>query len=479
MIKKNFLSAKKIFLIIIFFFWIIFNYQNIYAESNEKLEKELEKIETEIKNLKSSKNFCKKTKSETEEEKKTKEEKNSFENLPEKTIKDFNDIVLNPENHWVYEEWIKLRNKFLEDIWVWWFQQIVDSFTIQFSWNYCFQKDLQKIDKLLYSSIDFWAKLAEKCNTWSILKIKKIIWENDKETWKLLWWKWSIKFLKEEFEKIWWEYHDPELYWYTDQEIENIKKVYKKNKVKFKSSDFYAKSCKEDSFTDAIKKIEEFKKKVWDLIKWDWDFFDNFSFNISEKELKKIEEWQKKIAEKYVTSNLNDTLWWFWIKAIIDEKWKWENIFETIVKTSKNITNWLKSANNEKDENNKVKIEWNIKNLLNKSQEKISNSEYADTATSFFEKNSLLNSLEEDWTNQIVFNIKLLENDIVKANWHKKELKDFGEKSPENKDLKTFKNFILKFWKFLDKHNTKAWTVEKVWLNCDKKTDDFYKNKSK
>jgi len=444
--KKNFLSAKKIFWILIFFSIIFFNWEKIFADENINLNKKLQEIQNQIKKLDKWKNFC-------DDIKKTKKE-NSEKNF---VSKDFNKTFY-PEDYWISKKWISARDKFLEDISVWWFQEIADSFTIQFSWNYCFQRDLQKIDKVLYWSIDFWAKLAEKCQTWSVIKIKEIIWKTDE--------KWNIS---------------------PSSSIKMLKKNFE-NEKKFFQEDLYwnsPKKCKEDSITDATKKIKEFKEKIKKLTEWDWSFFDNFSFD--KDEMKKIQEQAKIDAQSYLTENLNATLQSLWIKAIIDEKWKKENIFQTIARVWWKQINKLKNLFSNNDKDNRVEVKWDINNFLNQTEFKKQNSDFAKYAKEDFQENQIFNDLEEDATNKIIANLEWLKIDIIRSNWNKKELwevkkiakkvlsktedkdaiKEFKKIENEwtwSKDLKTLKNFILEFSKFLWKHNEAAWTVESKWI---------------
>ena len=465
--KKKILSAKKNFIkflfLLVFSFWIFFNSENIFAEKNKDLEKKLNEIQSEIKKLDITKNLC----DDLKPKKKVEDKKYSDK------VKDDYSEVFYPENYWISKKWIAARDDFLEKVSVWWLQEVIDSFTIQFSWNYCFQRDLQKIDKILYSSIKYWAKLAENCQTWSVLKIKEIIWKNDKK-WNPISW---IKLLKKYF------------------------KSEDKNKGFFKEDLYWATpvNCKEDSITDAMNKIKDLKKKVKDLTSWEWAFFDNFSFDIN---YKKIEKQAKADAKNYLLSNLNATLQWLWITAIFDEKWEWENIFETITKIAKNINNKQDDIDKIKKKNNEVVLKWNIKNLLNTAESKKNDSKYANIATKFFEKNKTLNNVEEDASNKIVANLLWLEIDISVANWNKKEL-DEVIKSPWwlaakslmlspsdemvikhynniknewtwSEELKTLKNFILKVSSFLDGHNEKVWTTSSnISLTCDKKIDKF------
>lgn len=414
--KKFFLSAKKNFLIILFFFWILFNSQNIFAENNKELDKKLDEIKSEIKKLKIWKNIC------TDLPKK--EIEKSAYKPTENTLNSFNEVFFK-EKYQISENWINARDNFLEETSIWWFQQIVDSFTIQFSWNYCFQRDLQKIDKLLYSSIQHWAKLAEKCydTNW----IKKIILET--------------KLLKKQFESSS-KFSDEDLYW------------------------TYPINCQEDSITSAMKKIDEFKKKIKDLTEWEWAFFDNFSFDI---DYEQIEKEAKIEAENYVERNLNNTFW-----SIIQLLWLWSwppqsvkiAVNKTITKTAEVVINIKKNINKNKENINSTVLTqwWDINSFLSENQKNTNMSKYANTATKFFEKNSIFNVLEENATKEIIINIKWLEHEIVKTNWNEKELEEFLEKSPENKDSKTLKNFISNFTDFLNKHNTNIWTVESKWI---------------
>lgn len=488
--NKKKLSAKKFFLNFIFFwiffFWIFFNSSQIFAEKNIKLEKKIEEVKTEIKKIKIEKNICDDLL----------EDKNKDKDYLDKIWYGFENTVLNPENYWISEKWINSRDEFLDEVEVWWFQEIINSFTIQFSWNYCFQRDLQKIDQLLYFAIDYWVKLAENCyfediykkdeewktikpkiliNNWNEIKEKiiNIIWdtinteESEKEVFQNinnesfndLWIKWLKQFFEKEV-----KYYEENLYWFSP------------------------KKCEEDSITDAMKKIEEFKQKIEDLTSWEWAFFDNFSFDI---DYEKIEEQAKIDAENYLTENLNSTLLWFWIKAIIDENWEEENIFETITKISQNLIKKIQNSSDKDDENNKISFNWDTNNVLDENQTKIENSEYAKYAKEFFQKDKIFNEIEEDATNQIIANLWWLEIDIIMANWNKKELDEVikektwlaakvFENNPmekwtidnyikidnktKSKELKTLKNFIIKLWDFLNKHNTKTWEVESKWI---------------
>lgn len=472
--KKKFLSAKKIFWTLIFFSIIFFNWEKIFAEENKNLNKKLQEIKNEIIKLDKWKNYC-------DDLPKKNSKKSAYE--PINNISDSFDETFFKEKYQISEEWINARNKFLDDVSVWWFKEIVDSFTIQFSWNYCYQRDLQKIDKLLYWSIDFWAKLAEKCQTWSVLKIENIIWITSKD-WKTTPTN-SIKMLKKNFEKeeAWQAYYEEKYYWATN-----------------------ATSCEEDSITDATKKIKKlwskfsniwggisnwwwltikFFKNIWDMLATIWT--NKTANNDLKKFLDKIEKDAKKEAESYLTENLNKTLQWLWIKAIIDEKWKKENIFETITRVWKNQINKLKKLFSDNENNNSVKMTWDIKNFLNKTELKKQKSDYAKYAKENFDENQIFNKLEEDATDKIVANIKWLEIDIIRSNWNKKELgeiknitkkvlketedkdviKEFKKIQNEwtwSKDLKTLKNFIMEFSKFLWKHNEAAWTVESKWI---------------
>ena len=412
--NKKILLAKKFFLIWVLFFWFFLNSEKIFAEKNQELEKKILEIKTQINNLKDTKNYC--------------TDITNY-STSSKIKKDFDEVFFK-EKYQISETWLKAKEKFLDEVSVWWFQEIANSFTIQFAWNYCFQRDLKKIDALLNFAIQSWAKMAEKCQTWSVVKIKEIIWENDKN-WNPISW---IKLLKKKFEdEI--EFFEDDLYWTVP------------------------KNCQEDSFTETVKKIDELKKKITDLSSWTWDFFDNFSFDLDKIKTQAEKQW-KKDAENYVLWGLNNTLQNFWITAKI--KPVEEDIFDTTAKLWWKAKNKISNLFNFKENTEQTEISWTVKNFLNTSETKNKTAQYAKIATKFFEKDNFTNNLEENANDEIIVNLKKLENDIVKANWNKEELKEFWIEDWNNKKYKHLKNFIIKFSDFLDKHNESAWTTK--WL---------------
>ncbi|MCD5383102.1 hypothetical protein LR002_03190 [Candidatus Gracilibacteria bacterium] len=410
--NKKILLAKKFFLIGVLFFGFFLNSEKIFAEKNQELEKKILEIKTQINNLKDTKNYC--------------TDITNY-STSSKIKKDFDEVFFK-EKYQISETGLKAKEKFLDEVSVGGFQEIANSFTIQFAGNYCFQRDLKKIDALLNFAIQSGAKMAEKCQTGSVVKIKEIIGENDKNGNPIS----GIKLLKKKFE----------------------------DEIEFFEDDLYGtvpKNCQEDSFTETVKKIDELKKKITDLSSGTGDFFDNFSFDL-DKIKTQAEKQGKKDAENYVLGGLNNTLQNFGITAKV--KPVEEDIFDTTAKLGGKAKNKISNLFNFKENTEQTEISGTVKNFLNTSETKNKTAQYAKIATKFFEKDNFTNNLEENANDEIIVNLKKLENDIVKANGNKEELKEFGIEDGNNKKYKHLKNFIIKFSDFIDKHNESAGTTK-------------------
>lgn len=367
--------------------------------SNTNLEIDLWKKISEISSIDSSKNECKwiLAWSENEEdESKTDEHKNDF--------------------SWLF--W-RLRWNTEESV-----ISTISSFTEIFSWNYCFQRDLKKINKVYKYSLDKWSELSLNCH--NTTKISEITDEIEK--------------IKDDFfERNKGPYWKEELYW--DNPI----------------------NCSSDFFNELSKKTKELVDKTSSITDSSSELY-NFDFSFE-----KAEENAKRNARNRLKSNLESYTIWFWLSVDFEEKNRpfikqWENfvlrqIIEWTAKFWTDVYNAF-SWNGEK---------MDIDKLLSNTEKRHSEKENIDYNLENFPE-VILSNLSESSTDNILDSLANLEMMIITAEWTKEDLEKIW--LSEDKNNMSLKRFDQNMIDFIQNHNEAVFFNKRIVL----KNGDYNKN---
>ncbi len=315
------------------------------------------------------------------------------------------------------DEWKNKLNTFLhEEIDNPSLVSVINSYFMNFQWNHCFSRDLEKLKSVETFATNKIFNLSKTCSD-----------KNDIEKIKTI--RRDIVYEKNNFNLKTSKFWNPSIYWSWSS----------------------ATKCKEDPSEQLNESVKKFKDKFKN-----WSTFDPFSFkeNLSNKwwelqestENSEIDKRAESRAKSWLEKNVNSYIPISWYRATFSEK-KANKIDDS---TNKNIKKSDEGFFSLFNDISNLFVPWKSVKTFSREVDQVENEkQIIDYNLQNIWENHILINLEEDSSDNIISELWLLERSIIVSNWNKQELKQIAETTNQ----KNIKNFIKVVLNVLKKHN--------------------------